>query len=170
MRFAVILVFVFATQLFAQDYNKKIFDEEKGDTLLVGYCTREVFDDSLFSNWFYEEYDFYKPEFEDINQLQFLLNDISITIVMGTWCSDSREVVPAFYKTMDELNYDTGNITLINVDRKKQSQGDEVKELDIKFVPTFIIYRGAVELGRIIESPIETIEVDLYNILSESEK
>jgi len=166
MRLILIFLSVFSLQIIGQDYNQKKVDEERGDTLLVGYCTREAFEDHLFSEWFAEEYDFYSPVFENQELLQTLLDDIEITIVMGTWCSDSKMQVPAFYRILDELKYDTKRITLISVDREKQSPGNITNDLDIELVPTFILYKDNEELGRIIEIPNETLEKDIFKIIS----
>ena len=32
-------------------------------------------------------------------------------------------------------------------------------------MPTFILYKDGVELGRIVETPIESMEDDIFNIL-----
>jgi len=84
---------------------------------------------------------------------------------MGTWCSDSRREVPNFYKILDKLNYPDNKITLINVDRKKNGIEIDVSKLNIELVPTFIVYRNNTEIGRIIETPNESLERDLLKIL-----
>ena len=93
------------------------------------------------------------------------LDDVKIKIVFGTWCSDSRREVPRFLKILDELKFDQNNLTMICVNRDKEADSTEVKDLDILFVPTFIIYRNNAELGRIIEEPKTTLEGDLKKIL-----
>lgn len=42
---------------------------------------------------------------------------------------------------------------------------DEVDGLNINFVPTFIFYTNEIEVGRIIETPDVTLEIDFENIL-----
>jgi len=106
-------------------------------------------------------------DYETLNQLEGKTDDISITIVMGTWCSDSREQIPSFYKILNELNYPTDKITLICVDRNKKGLSDEVSNLNIELVPTIIFYRNGKEIGRIIETPQESLEKDLLRIISE---
>ena len=54
---------------------------------------------------------------------------------------------------------------MICVGRDKKAEGTEVDLLDIKYVPTFIVYRNGKEIGRIVESPQTTLEGDLKNIL-----
>jgi thiol-disulfide isomerase/thioredoxin len=83
---------------------------------------------------------------------------------MGTWCSDSKEQIPAFYKILDELNCDSNSITLINVDRNKKGLSNEIKKLNIELIPTIIFYKQRKKIGRIIETPYESLEKDLINI------
>jgi thiol-disulfide isomerase/thioredoxin len=90
---------------------------------------------------------------------------VNITVVMATWCSDSRREVPRFYKIVSKLDYNAESIKLINVDREKEAKGTSVSKLGIERVPTFIFYRGKAEIGRIIESPEESLEEDMFKIL-----
>jgi thiol-disulfide isomerase/thioredoxin len=84
---------------------------------------------------------------------------------MGTWCSDSRREVPRFLRILDELNFNNELLTINYVDRKKESPEGDISSLDIKYVPTFIFYKGGKEIGRIIETPQITLESDFKNIL-----
>ena len=36
--------------------------------------------------------------------------------------------------------------------------------MDIQYVPTIILFKNGEELGRIVESPVETLEKDLLKI------
>jgi hypothetical protein len=52
----------------------------------------------LVDEWYYEEFNSYEPDIELLNNLESSggLAGVDITIVMGTWCSDSRREVPRF--------------------------------------------------------------------------
>lgn len=150
----------------AQQFNNSSIDTVKNKKMLIGYCTREAFQDTAFKDWFDEQYNNYQPDYEVLDKLEGKLDDISITIVMGTWCSDSREQIPSFYKILDELNYPTEKINLICVDRKKKGLSDEADGLNIELVPTIIFYRNNEETGRIIETPAESLEKDMLYIIS----
>ncbi|MGB3841143.1 MAG: thioredoxin family protein, partial [Bacteroidales bacterium] len=90
------------------------------------------------------------------------------TIVIGTWCSDSQEQIPKFYKIINLLEYDENKILLIGVDKKKQAREYEslVQSLNIEKIPTFIFYKDEKEISRIIESPETTLEMDMLKILN----
>jgi thiol-disulfide isomerase/thioredoxin len=94
-----------------------------------------------------------------------VLNETDITIVMATWCSDSQREVPRFIKIMDSVGHDPSNITIINVDRKKMAEKTPVDKLKIERIPTFIFSKNGKELGRIVESPKESLEKDMVNII-----
>jgi len=39
---------------------------------------------------------------------------------------------------------------------------------NINFVPTIIVYRNTIEVNRIVEIPVESLEQDLLNILTKN--
>jgi len=164
------LTFIFisillCTNLFAQKFNTITTDKKTDKPMLVGYTTLEAFKDTSFS-WWYSAYNMYEVDSVDVEKLKVKLEDVDIKTVMGTWCSDSRTEVPHFYKILDEINFPEEKVTLINVNRDKQSLENEVEGLDINFVPTIIFYKAGEEIGRIIEMPYETLEKDMLEIIS----
>ena len=134
--------------------------------MLIGYTTVDAFNDTSFSWWWNSEYKMYDVDSTDVEELKAKLGNVDIKIVMGTWCSDSRTEVPHFYKILDSINYPKDKVTLINVNRDKLGLENEVEELNINFVPTFIFYKAGEEIGRIVEMPYETLEKDMLEILS----
>lgn len=165
------LVFValilFPAMAFSQKLNQKTIDPKKNNEMLIGYCNREGFGtvNSIFDSAYKAEYPVYKADAETMKLLAGKLKGIKITLVMATWCGDSRDWVPRFYKIMDELDFKSKNLTLICVDREKKAPGTTVEELNIERVPTFIFYRKKKELGRIIEVPGDLLEKDILKIL-----
>ncbi|MEW6196196.1 MAG: thioredoxin family protein [Bacteroidota bacterium] len=149
----------------AQEKNKMVVDEKSGKTMVVGICNRTVFADTNFSWWYDSEYNNYEVNPDSIIGLKEKLENVKIDIVFGSWCSDSRREVPRFLKILDELKYDYKNLSMIAVNRKKEAEGTKVKDLEIKLVPTFIFYSDEKEIGRIIETPVGTLEGNLQRIL-----
>ncbi len=153
--------------------NKK---EKMNDTvpyeelvMLLGKANRKGLQMDAFKAWFSPGYDEYQVDSETMDKVKPLLKDITITIFMGTWCEDSQRETPHFYKILDETGYDESQLTLITVsDEKTTLQGFE-KGKNITNVPTFIFYKNEMELGRIVEYPIESLEKDMLAILSGKE-
>jgi hypothetical protein len=157
------------SMIFAQELNHKTTDEKKGNEMLIGYCNREGFAaiNSNFDSAYLAEYQAYHADEATMKLLAGKLKDVNVTIVMATWCGDSKEWVPRFYKIMDDLSFDYKNLTLICVDRSKKAPGTIADDLKIELVPTFIFYRKKAELGRIVETPSDLLEKNILNILSE---
>jgi len=160
-----LLLMIISAAICAQEKNKLVTDEKSGKPMLIGLCDRTAFADSNFSWWFNSEYDNYPSDSVAVVRFSKKLQDVKITIVMGTWCSDSRREVPRFYRILDQTGFNTQNITLICVDRNKTAPDGLVEKLDIKLVPTFIFCRDDKEIGRIVETPKETLETDLVKII-----
>ncbi len=168
MRFFLFILFVISSISFAaaQDSVKVVTDDETGKPMLIGPCSREALSDTSFGWWFNSEYKQYKPDSVTVKEISYNYDDVKTTIVMGTWCSDSQEQVPRFFKVMDEAEYPSTNINIICVNRERKDSSGEVDSLNIELVPTFIFYKDGKELGRIVETPKQTMEEDIYEILT----
>jgi len=140
-------------------------------TWVLGYFNRSQITRQPHSEWFTKRYDDYQINTESVNRLLDISQEgITIKIVMGTWCPDSRKQVPAFLRLLDIWNFPETSLTFIGVDDAKQSPVGEYEKLDIQRVPTFIFYKNNIETGRIIENPVTSLEQDMVNILTGKEK
>lgn len=150
----------------AQPLNQTIIDRSDSSHMAYGYFDRHLFELPQFKDWFLAEYESYKPDKKVMKTLTRKLPDgLSIMIVMGTWCSDSRRELPRFYRIADMLNAKLDAIIGIAIDRAKATVHVNMGHLKIERVPTFIIYNEGKELGRIIETPHQSLEKDLLEIL-----
>jgi thiol-disulfide isomerase/thioredoxin len=70
---------------------------------------------------------------------------------MGTWCSDSRFIVPKFYSLLDAAGFPQNRVTLIGVDRSKKTISHLAEALNIENVPTIIVMNDGKEVGRVVE-------------------
>lgn len=158
----------FCQILSAQEINQTYVDDA-GKMQLIGLCDRNALEQDSFKTWYQAEYNAYEPDEALIEKAKHHLDDISIEIFMATWCGDSRREVPRFYKILDALAVSDDNISLINVYRKapryKQSPTHEEVGKLLHRVPTFIVYRDGKEIGRIVEFPGSSLEMDLVQIL-----
>ena len=158
---------VWLPSLFAQQLNQIITDTTLHAEVLIDTCNRDGLTSSMFGAFYQQEYASYSPDAEIINLIGQQLNDYHLTVVMGSWCSDSQEQVPRFYKILDQLNFKEDQLTLICVDRKKKTIHADIQPLNIQLVPTFILFRKGTEAGRIVETPSETLEKDILHIVSQ---
>jgi thiol-disulfide isomerase/thioredoxin len=151
--------------------NPKEVNFSDPTTWLLGYINPGQLAREPYSEWYLKGFDDYVPNSESFNKL--LDKDktgLTIKIVMGTWCPDSRREVPRLMKVLDTWQFPSGKVTIIGVDNAKHSPVGEYVNLDIQRVPTIIIYKNNIEAGRIIENPTTSLEQDIVNILTRNEK
>lgn len=148
----------------SQSINTLINDTIKKRPVLVDFLDREGLQSGEFAESYTREYASYQPDNEIIDQLKIPLKDVHVIIVLGTWCGDSKDQVPRFLKILDKSGFETEKCTLIGVDSQKSARDIDVSVYDIERVPTFIFYRDEVEIGRIVETPSQTLESDALKI------
>lgn len=166
MRYFSIIFIVISIQSFSQNINTKIFDTNYNDSLIIDYCNISTFKTEPYNNWFFSEYNNYTPTDSIIEVLKYKINNTNITIILGIWCSDSRQEFPRFIKILDLIKYDYSKLTIIAVDTYKNTNEIDIYKYNIKLVPTFILYKNTYEIGRIIETPEKSLEKDLLNIIT----
>jgi hypothetical protein len=94
-----------------------------------------------------------------------------VTVFLGTWCGDSGRELPRFWRALDEAGGTLPfQIRYIAVDEDKKEPAEAVSRNDIRYVPTFIVSRKGVEVGRIVEESPNGIEKDLLALLTGREK
>ncbi len=149
----------------AQEENRTVYSEAAGRKILLGYGNRAGMEQEPFRQWFSGEYDAYRPDTALLRKTDCpLLEEMMITVVLGTWCPDSRREVPRFYKVADALNLPDDHIRVIYVDRDKKAPGIDTDSLLIRRVPTFIFTLDGLEVGRIVEVPHGSFEKEIRKI------
>jgi hypothetical protein len=90
---------------------------------------------------------------------------IRINVFLGTWCSDSKLHVPQFLHLANMFGW---KYELIGVNREKECpfEKKDCKTWDIAYVPTFVVYRNDIEIGRIVENPQRSLAEDFDEIFS----
>ena len=72
-------------------------------------------------------------------------------------------------KILEELKYPEQKLTIIAVNRKKESPSGEEGVYNIQKVPTIILKKYGKEIGRIVESPKSGyLERDLLEIIKKN--
>lgn len=163
---SVLISVTFFANLFGQEICQRLYDEKSETDILVGACTRENILGCAFVEDYNIEYPAYKPVDSIVQQLKDLIGSVNCVIVLGTWCGDSKEQVPRFFRIIDQTGVSFNKLQIYCVDRQKEAPGMEIKTTyNIEKVPTFIFFRGDAEIGRIVETPKTTLEKDLLDIL-----
>ena len=136
--------------------------------MLVGTASRTSLNDPAFS-WFKKGYDSYKPTAAALKVIKPQASTLHIEVFGGTWCDDTHELLPKFYKVADEAKITDSQITLHLVNRDKKTKDGSSEKYKIVNVPTYIIIKDGKEIGRIVESAKISIEADLAAILTDED-
>jgi thiol-disulfide isomerase/thioredoxin len=148
-----------------------VWDFRDASTWILGDFNLKRLTEPPYESWYISGYSDYQPDPACMEQLKKTdISGLTITIVLGTWCPDSRREVPRFMKLIDLWGFPVDKIRFIGVDINKVAPLDDYEALDIERVPTFIFYENNSEIGRIIEVPVASLEVDSRDILNEEYK
>jgi len=108
----------------------------------------------------------YRPDPAAIATLQQVAQPTEIVVFYGAWCTDSHREIPRFLKIIETVDNQKITVTDYGVNRQKQDELGKFEIYGIEFVPTFIVIRNGIELGRIIERPDRSLAEDLAAIMS----
>ncbi|HVF97495.1 MAG TPA: thioredoxin family protein, partial [Flavisolibacter sp.] len=89
----------------------------------------------------------------------------------GTWCGDTKALLPKFFTTTDAARFPESHITLIGVDHSKKTLYNLAEAFGITNVPTFIVMKGGKEVGRVVEyGKLGMPEKEVAQIISDAGK
>src|SRR5205085_11191004 len=94
--------------------------------------------------------------------------DTDITVVLGTWCGDSKNHVPKLIRAVHAAANPHLKLKFVGLAARFAEPMETIQDRNILNVPTVIVERGGRELGRIVETPGgKSVEADLAAILAE---
>ena len=77
---------------------------QRPETWLIGYFQHDRMTTSPHDAWYNPEYDNYMPNEDIVHKItETNVSDVSVLIVIGSWCPDSHREVPRFNKIIDEI-------------------------------------------------------------------
>jgi len=139
-------------------------DEEDAGGIYQGYCTwPDLIKLPAFAD-IAKDHGFFRDE-ASLDFLKEHLVKYDIIVFMGTWCSDSRDLLPPFYELIKKTGYPENRVTLIALDRDKKAEDHVEEKYAISNVPTFILIKDGKEAGRITEQVTLDMERDLINLI-----
>lgn len=140
-------------------------EESADEVVLTGEVTREEIERAL-PGWVGETVEA-RIDVEDATALASVEPGATVTVYLGTWCSDSAREVPRFWRAMDQVGGMVPfEVELIAVDRAENRPPELVEAVDLRYVPTFVVSRGGEEVGRVVETSPHGIETDLLALLT----
>ena len=148
--FSIAIIILAAQSGFAQS-GLEVSLEANGTKILKGFIPKnELATDTAFS-WYAQNAKGYTPAAEAVQQFSSAKDSINLIIFGGTWCGDTKHLLPQFFTTTDAAGFPDSHITLICVDRSKKTLYNLSEAFGITNVPTFIVMKNGKEIGRVVE-------------------
>lgn len=120
--------------------------------VLKGIISRaDLESDTAHFSWFTKNRQYGQADADAVKAFQKNGSKFQVVVFGGTWCHDTQNLLPQFYRLVDLSGYSNNNITLIAVDRTKTTTGNLHTAFHITNVPTFIVLKDGKEVGRIVE-------------------
>ncbi|SNY91924.1 thioredoxin family protein [Flagellimonas pacifica] len=169
MKSILVTFLLISTSIFAQDINKEIV-LENGKKFMVGKINAEALQSQPYANWYNPNYQNYTVDKSMADMFKKKIKECNIKLFLGTWCGDSKREVPRILKILHEVKFPTDQLEIVALDGRKEnykkSPTGEEKSLNIIKVPTMIFFKEGKEINRIVESPLESLEEDMAQIVS----
>jgi len=160
-------LFVGITFGYTQNSDLKVSIDERGRKVAVGLLNEQyLLNDSSYT-WFKKGMEAYMPDNDAVAYLQRENKAFSIIVYGGTWCSDTQDLLPKFFRVVHDADIDSSAIKIYGLDADKLGIDKVKPQNEIEFVPTFIIMKDGKELGRIVETARRSIEKDMMYILKQ---
>lgn len=146
-----VLAFIATQTLFAQTPSAEISRDASGNKVVKGFLSKqELATDTAFT-WFAQNQKSYTLNADVVKSFASGKEAVNIVVFGGTWCGDTKQILPNFFKTADAAAFPENRITLIGVDHSKKTLYNLSEAFGITNVPTFIVMKDGKEVGRVVE-------------------
>ena len=155
------LIPVFAALLFAAGFpvNNAIaqvkgyetITEQDGTLILKGMLQRSDIEQNPKFAWFGANMKVGKANAAAVTAFQKNKDKFQLIVFAGTWCEDTHNLLPSFYRLVDQGGIADKNITLVGVDREKTALYNLHTLFNVTMTPTFIVMKDGKEIGRVSE-------------------
>ena len=166
MRFLLPFLFILIHMSAQAQSFKKLVDKDTEKTYYQGKVSFEDLKFEPLFTWYQKNAD-YTPNEDVVSELSAVLEtyNIELAVFLGTWCSDSHELVPKLERVLEECSYPMNDVPMYALDLEKNSLDGIEQKYRIEYVPTIILTRKNEEIGRIVETVKETLEIDMLRII-----
>lgn len=147
--FITIAIFISSASAFAQP--AEISRDHNGSKTVKGFLTKQDLSTDTAFIWFAKNQKSYKLDSALVDAFKLKKDSVNIIAFAGTWCDDTKWILPQFFALTDAAGYRDENITLLGVDRDKKTQHSLSELFHVDRVPTFIVMKEGKEIGRVVE-------------------
>lgn len=147
------LFLIIVTLLSVQSFSQTPYEVtgEGDQKILKGFISRDLIAKDSAFKWYQQNQAGYTPPAASVNALKAKAPQLQWLIFGGTWCGDTRNILPKFFSLLDAAGVQQDHVTLVGVDHSKKAFGHLTEALNITNVPTIIVLKDGKEAGRIVE-------------------
>lgn len=149
--FISVLLLSCATSKQSPKPNYQVFTDTNGTKALKGIINKSLLVNDPSFQWFIENGKYGDADASAVAAFQKNGSKISLLVFCGTWCHDSQNLLPKFYKLIDKAGFPESKIVLVAVDKSKIAVQNLHVKYQLKTVPTFIVLVNGKEVGRVEE-------------------
>lgn len=131
--------------------SQELSRDEEGNRVIIGFLSKQQLSTDTSFAWFNNNRQGYTPDPNALQALKANRDSISFVVFGGTWCGDTKHVLPQFFSLTEAAGFPQDRITLIGVDHKKNTIQNLSHAFGITNVPTIIVMKNGKEIGRVIE-------------------
>jgi thiol-disulfide isomerase/thioredoxin len=147
--FIAFVLLISAQAAFAQPAEVTL--EPTGTKILKGFVTQAQLATDTSFKWYAENQKGFTPDAATVQSIRAAKDSIYILAFGGTWCGDTKHILPQVYATIDAAGFSPDHFTLLGVDRNKKTINHLSESFGITNVPTFIVLKNGKEIGRVVE-------------------
>ena len=153
MKFSItlVLMLLFAVAKAQTTYEISIDSNHTKSKIYKGLISKYILQNDTSFKWYNTNQKGYVPDSSVVDVFGKNKTGIRFLIFGGTWCEDTQLILPRFFKILETSGVPDQNVTLLGVNRKKESFGNLSATFAITNVPTIIVLRNGKETGRVVE-------------------
>ena len=125
--------------------------QHPGEYILNGIITKYALQNNPAYSWYGSSQNEYNPNPEYVDAMRAAVGKVKFIVFGGTWCSDTRYILPKFFKLQDVSGFPDADISFFATDRSKKTIGNITNILGVTHVPTLIVMKEGKEIGRVVE-------------------
>jgi thiol-disulfide isomerase/thioredoxin len=119
--------------------------------ILKGILSRDLLEKDSTFTWCRKNRAGYIPNELTVSALRKNRSQVQLIVFGGTWCDDSKNILPKLFSLLDAASFPTNHLTIVGVDHQNRSISNLSEQLHIEHVPTLIVFKDGKEAGRIID-------------------
>ena len=141
--------------------------QDNGEKILKGFVTKQMLTTDPAFGWYAENQKGYTPYAAALQAVKSNKDSLNFLVFGGTWCGDTKFVLPKFFSLTDVAGVSPDRITMLGVDRSKKTIQHLSETFNVINVPTIIVLKDGKEIGRVVEyGKTGMFDKDLGEIIS----